>query len=207
MLFRSVQDQNHIVSLLFKNGEILADKLGRIEDAIKAYRKALQLMPNYLPALKALGGIFARAGRYSDLIAMHKEEADVARRKEARAYLLFMVAQIHDEKVKDRVAAVQAYKDVLEEDPVYHPAMRALARIALAQGDWKGLLEVHQRELSVLSEARDRALLRCRMAEVHDRRLGDVDSAVRLLNEAIGESSFLLSAHEQLVSLYARLGR
>lgn len=202
-----VSDQNHNVALLYKNGEILADKLFRIEDAIAAYRKALQLMPNYLPALKALGAIFARAGRYQDLIGMHKEEAEVARRKEQRTYLLFMVAQIYDEKLANLPAAIEAYQSVLAEDPVYHPAMRSLARIALVQGDWHALLDVHGRELSVLSEARDRALLRCRMAEIHDRRLNDVDSAVKLLQEAIAESSFLLSAHEQLVSLYARLGR
>jgi tetratricopeptide (TPR) repeat protein len=202
-----VSDQNHIVSLMFKNGEILADKLGRVEDAIGAYRQALALMPNYLPALKALGAIYARAGRHKDLIAMHREEADVARRKEQRAYLLFMVAQILDEKLADTKAATDAYREVLAEDPTYHPAMRALARIASREGDWDGLLKVYEAELSVLSEARDRALLRCRMAEIMDRRLNRVDDAITTLQAAIADSSYLLAAHEQLVSLFARLGR
>lgn len=202
-----VGDQNHVVSLLFKNGEILSDKLGRVEDAIASYRQALTLMPNYLPALKALGAIYARAGRYKDLIAMHREEADVARRKEQRAHLLFMIAQIYDEKLDDRKAAVEAYREVLDEDPTYHPAMRALARISSMEGDWEGLLAVYQRELAVLSEARDRALLRCRMAELQDRRLGRPDDAIETLRAAIADSSYLLSAHEQLVALFARLGR
>lgn len=202
-----VGDQNHVVSLLFKNGEILADRLGRIEDAIASYRQALTLMPNYLPALKALGSIYARSGRFTDLIAMHREEADVARRKEQRAYLLFMVAQIYDEKLGDQQAALEAYKEVLAEDPGYHPAIRALARITSMAGDWQGLLDVYQRELAVLSEARDRALLRCRMAEIQDRRLGRSDDAIETLRAAIADSSYLLAAHEQLVALFARLGR
>ena len=201
-----VGDQNHIVALLYRNGEILADKLSRTDDAVAAYRQALQLMPNYLPALKALGAIFARAGRYTDLIAMHREEAEIARRKEQRVHLLFMIAQIYEDKLADRPAAIEAYQAVLAEDAAHHPAMRALARIALVQGDWQALLKINARELSLLGEGRDRALLRCRMAEIYDRHLHDVDSAVRCLHEAIRDSSFLLSAHEQLVSLHARLG-
>jgi cellulose synthase operon protein C len=202
-----VGDQNLIVSLLFKNGEILADKLGRVEDAIEAYRQALILMPNYLPALKALGGIYARAGRHKELIAMHREEVEVAKRPEHRADLLYMIAQIYDEKLADKKAAVESYRAVLEEAPGYHPAMRALARITSMDGDWEGLLAVYERELKVLSEARDRALLRCRMAEIQDRRLGRPEDAIRTLKEAIADSSYLLAAHEQLVSLFARLGR
>ena len=202
-----VSDQNHIVSLLFKNGEILADRLGRIEDAIKSYRQALTLMPTYLPALKALGVIYARAGRWRDLIAMHAEEAEVARRPEQRAHLRFMVAQIWDEKLNDKEQAKLAYKDVLDEDPHYHPAMRALARLASVDGDWEGLLDVYRKELSVLTESRDRALLRCRMAEILDRRAGRVDEAIKQLQDAIADSSYLLAAHEQLAAIFARLGR
>lgn len=201
------QDQNHIVSLLFKNGEILADRLGRVEEAIKSYRQALTLMPTYLPALKALGVIYARAGRWTDLIAMHAEEAEVARRPEQRAHLRFMVAQIYDEKLNDKEQAKLSYRDVLDEDAHYHPAMRALARLASVDGDWEGLLEVYRKELAVLTESRDRALLRCRMAEILDRRAGRVDEAIKTLQDAIADSSYLLAAHEQLVAIYARLGR
>lgn len=200
-------DQNHIVSLMFKNGEILADRLGRIDEAIKSYRQALTLMPTYLPALKALGSIYARAGRWMDLIGMHAEEAEVARRPEQRAYLRFMVAQIFDEQLHDKEQAKVSYRSVLDEDPHYHPAMRALARLASVDGDWQGLLDVYRKELAILTEARDRALLRCRIAEILDRRAGRVEEAIKTLQEAIADSSYLLAAHEQLVSIYARLGR
>lgn len=202
-----VSDQNQIVSLMFKNGEILAEKLGRVEEAIASYRQALTLMPNYLPALKALGSIYARAARHKDLIAMHREEVEVARSTEQRAHLLYMIAQIYDEKLKDKKAAIEAFRAVLDEDPTFHPAIRALARSASMEGDWDGLVGVYTRELGVLSEARDRALLRCRIAEIQDRRLGRPDDAITTLREAIADSSFLLSAHEQLVALLARLGR
>lgn len=202
-----VTDQNHVVSLLFRNGEILAEKLQRHDDAIASYRQALQLMPNYLPALKALGMIYARAQRWTDLVAMHRQEAEVARTNEARAHLLYQVAQIYEEKLQDPAAAVKAYHEVLAEVPAHHTAIRALARIAQQAGDWQALIAVHTTELKTLAEPRDRALMRCRIADTLDRQLGKVDEAVRALEEALAESPALLAAHELLVMIHARGGR
>ena len=204
---QSVSDPNHIVSLYFRNGEVLADRLSRVDDAVEAFSRALQLMPTYLPALKALGAIYARAGRWNDLIAMHKQEADVARRKEHRAHLLFTAAEIVHDKIGDVVAAVAAYKEVLAEDPAHHPSIRALQRIARQQGDGVMLLEAMNTELGVLSDARDRALLRCRMAEILDRQLQRTDDAVAALEEALRESPSLLVGHEQLITLLGRHNR
>lgn len=204
---RLVSDQHHIVALLFKSGEILAEKLNRPEDAVAAYRRALSIMPNHLPALMALGNILSKAGRYHELIAMHREEADVARHKHERANILFAIAQVYDEKLQDAQAAMAAYRAVLSEDPDYHPALRGIARLASLNADWVSLLDVYQLELAALSETRDRAHLRCRIAEILDRRLGRHDDAVQSLHAAIADSSYLLAAHEQLVALLGRLGR
>ncbi len=204
---QSVWDPNHVVSLYFRNGEVLADRLGRVDEAIDAFSRALQLMPTYLPALKALGAIYARASRWADLIAMHKQEADVARRKEHRAHLLFIAAEIVHDKIGDAQAAVVAYREVLAEDPAHHPSIRALQRIARQQGDGSMLLEALGTELGVLSDPRDRALLRCRMAEILDRQLQRTDDALLALEEALREAPSLLAAHEQLITLLARHGR
>ncbi|MDP2344726.1 MAG: hypothetical protein Q8O67_27500 [Deltaproteobacteria bacterium] len=204
---QSVADPNHIVSLYFRNGEVLADKLSRVDDAIAAFNRALQLMPTYLPALKALGAIYGRAGRWTDLISMHKQEAEVARRKEHRAHLLFVAAEIVHDKMNDVAGAVAAYREVLAEDSAHHPSIRALQRIARQQGDGAMLLETMGTELGVLSDARDRALLRCRMAEILDRQLQRPDDAVAALEDALRESPSLLVGHEQLITLLGRHNR
>src|SRR5690606_19912077 len=85
-------DQSHVAASLHRNGEIYEGQLGRPEDAIAAYRHALTLMPNYLPALRALGRIYAKEGRIEDLIQMNREEADVARTPQQRAQILCGVA-------------------------------------------------------------------------------------------------------------------
>lgn len=201
-----IGDQSHVVALLHRNGELYEEKLGRPEDAIDAYRHALTLMPNYLPALRALGRIYAKEGRYDDLIAMNREEAEVARNPGQRAQILCDVAELYEAQLGDRDAAAAVYREVLSELPTYHPAIRALSRLALATGDFQGLVDTLKSELDVLSEPRDRALMRCRIAELKDRHLSDREGAKRLYEEAVAESPGLLVAHEQLVALCARAG-
>lgn len=202
-----VADPNHVVALYFRAGEILNDKLGRTDEAIEAFNRALQLAPTYLPALKALGGIYGKAGRWNELIAMHRQEAEVARKKEQRAHLLFTAAELVADKLGDATAAIAMYREVLAEDPTHHPSIRALQRVARQRGDGPMLIECMQTELAVLSDARDRALLRCRIAEVLERDLKKTDEAVSSLEEAIRDAPSLLVAHEQLIGLLARHNR
>jgi len=204
---QSVSDQNVVVSLWFRNGEVLADKLGRVDEAIEAFNRALQLMPTYLPALKALGGIYARAGRFIDLVAMHRAEAEVARRAEQRAQLLYITAELLETKVHDVDGAVRTYREVLGENPAHHPARRALKRIATQRGDAAMQLELLTGELTVVTDGRDRALLRCAMATLLERRLDRVDDAVGMLEDALKDAPSLLLAHESLVSLLSRHNR
>lgn len=204
---QSVSDPSHVVSLYFRNGEILGERLGRIDESVAAFNRALQLMPTYLPALKALGAVYARSGRWNDLIAMHKQEAEVTRRTEHRAHLLFTAAEIVREKVGDVAAAVVAYREVLAEDPSHHPSIRALQRIARQEGDGTMLLDALTAELAVLSDGRDRALLQCRMADILERMLQRTDDAVGALEAALQDAPSLLVAHEQLISVLDRHSR
>jgi cellulose synthase operon protein C len=201
-----IGDQNHVVALLFRNGEIFEEKLGQAADAIEAYRHALTLMPNYLPALRALGRIYAKEERWIELIDMHREEAEVARTPQMRAQLLCSMGELFDTKLDDKDSAAACYREVLEGLPTYHPAIRALSRIAQQTGDFQGLVDTLKSELGVVRDPRDRALMRCRIAELTERCLGQQEAAGRELENAIDESPGLFTAHEQLVSLRARQG-
>jgi tetratricopeptide (TPR) repeat protein len=204
---QSVSDQNLVVSLYFKNGEVLSEKLGRVDDAIESFNRALQLMPTYLPALKALGGIYARAGRFAELVAMHRQEAEVTKNTAHRAHLLFIAAELVAGKLGDVDGAVVAYRGVLAEDAAHHPSIRALQRIARQTGNTEMLLEVMRSEIDVVSDARDRALLRCRIADVLERQVARTDDAVAALEDAVRDAPTLLVAHEQLVALLGRHNR
>lgn len=199
-----IGDQAQVVALLHRNGEIYEEHVGDVENAIECYRQSLMFMPDYLPALRALGRLYAREKRWEELIDMHREEVDVARTAEHRAQLRGMMAELYAGPLGDLDSAAQCYREVLEELPTYHPAIRALSRIAQQTGDWEGLVETLQSELGVVHDPRDRALMRCRIAELREQALNQADEAAHMYQEAISESPGLLTAHELLVALRSR---
>jgi tetratricopeptide (TPR) repeat protein len=201
-----VGDMAQVVSLLVKNGEILAEKLERVEDAIDTLRRALAMMPNYLPALRALGRLYAKGQRWEDLVNMHRDEIDVARTPAQRAALYSNIAELYEKQIGDVEKAAEAWRELLDEVPNYHPAIRALARYAQAAGDNEKLVELLHIEISLLEEPHGRGLLRCRIADLLDRALGKPAEAVAELEGAIAEVPSLLEAHERLVSLQTRRG-
>jgi|GEM_PF-1197686 len=198
-----IGDQNQIVALFHRNGEIF-EHTGQLDDAVDAYRRALTLMPNYLPSLKALGALFSKNERYEDLVDMHRQEADVARHAEQRAQLLFRVATIYDDRLHDADKAAQAYREVLEEVPSFAPAIRALARISAATGDWDVLVDVLRRQQEGMQDPRDKAVLSVRISAILELNKRDLDAAMNELDAAIVACPTLLSAHEERVRLCER---
>lgn len=150
-------DTKQIVSLLHRNAEIYEEKLGQGDRAIDAYSKLLALSPAYLPALKALGRLYAQRQRWADLIQMYRQEADIAPSIEQAATLTFKIGEIHEEKLKDVDSAVAAYQEVLTLAPTHFQALRALARIHRAGANWESLVEVLRAEAAARTDPGERA--------------------------------------------------
>ncbi len=203
----SVEDPNVIVALWFRNAEILANKLGRVDDAVGVLHRALAVMPTYLPALKLLGSIYARTGRWRELVAMHRSEAGAVASRPQRAHLFFQAATLLLEQVGDVDAAVAAFHDVLSEDPSHAAALHGLERIARQRGDGAALLASHERAFAAASDTRVRSQLRCRMAVDLERSLSRADDAVALLESVVADDPSFVFGHEHLIALLTRLGR
>jgi tetratricopeptide (TPR) repeat protein len=202
-----VGDPSVVVSLWFRSGEVLADKLGRVDDAIQAFRRALTFDPTCLPALKALGAIYARSERWRDLVDMHRQEAHVTRSRAQRSHLLYQVAQLTLEHLHDVDGAVATLHELLALDPAHLASLPMLEKIARQRGDAQGVLAAQDRALAVTPDALARAALRCRIAEHLEVALGRTDNAVAALEAALVDDPTMLPAHEQLITLLSRHGR
>ena len=150
-------DTKQIVSLLHRNAEILEEKLQKSEEAINTYKMLLSLSPAYLPALKALGRLYAQRQRWDELIQMYRAEADIAPSIDQAAGLTFKVGEIFEEKLKDENSAVAAYHEVLTLSPAHFAALRALARIHRAHSSWDSLVEILRAEAAARTDPGERA--------------------------------------------------
>lgn len=171
-------DSRQVISLLHTNAEILEDQLKRKDDAIAAYKKALSLSANYLPALKALGRLYAQSGRWEELVEMNRQEAEITPNPEAAAGLIFRVGELQEEKLGRLDDAIAAYQEVLTLSPSHFPALRALSRIYRAQRNWESLVEVLRAEAAARTDSAEKANTLFRVAALWEDELGRADLAI-----------------------------
>ncbi len=134
-------------ALLCEVGRRWAHRLGERGHAVEAYEDALRARPGFPAAAQALDRLYAAEGRWDDLAALRREEADRAGHGPARAHALLGLALLAIDRrgdpaearslVGEAAAAAPGHPIPLLLDLRLHaavPARRAALRQALAEG-------------------------------------------------------------------------
>lgn len=180
-----VGDTKQVLSLFHRNAEILEEQLKDRQNAIIAYERLLSLSPSYLPALKALGRLYAQDGRWEELIRMYRAEAEIASTTDHAASLTYKIGELYEHRLKNENDAIASYQEVLTLAPSYFPALRALARIYRAQGAWENLIEVHRAEAANRTDPVERANALFQAAAIWEDQLNREDMAIEGYQEVL----------------------
>jgi len=178
-------DGEQAVTYLLKVGSLYEDQLEDPTQAMHAYRRVLKRDPKHLGALHALQRAAEAAERYSDLSDALVREAELASDRSQRVALLHRAAEVLDEHLNERDAAVAMLKKVVALDSCYVPALTTLGRIYYQAGRWEDLLALYQAELTVLGDTPRAAQLLFKMAEIAENRLGSHQEATELYRRAV----------------------
>ena len=105
--------------------------LDRTADAPAFYEQARRLDPSLAPrALAALERLYRKLERWSDLAGVLDSLAEAEARPEERTGLLFVLAQLCEERLAAPGRAAEAYGKVIDTIPGHPASLRAMARIA-----------------------------------------------------------------------------
>lgn len=173
-----VGDTKQVLSLHHRNAEILEEHLQDKAGAIAAYERLLSLSPSYLPALQALGRLYASDTRWAELIKMYRAESEISSSTEQAASLIFKIGELYDHRLKREDEAIASYQEVLTLAPSYFPALRALARIYRGQQAWESLIEVLRAEAANRTDPNERANALFQAAAIWEDQLNRVDMAI-----------------------------
>lgn len=199
-------DQKEVVSILHRAGVITEEKLGDVAGAAKLYEKVLALSPTYLPALGSLGRLYHQQGRWEELLAMYERELEVSRSTEQTVALLFRMADVLVDRLKDDARAVAVYERVLSKDGSNLAALRALGEIHARNGDNERLVDVLVRESATVKDARERAATLYRVAEICEEKLDRTDRAAESYQEALRLGYSHDASIRALVRIYSTEG-
>lgn len=179
-----VSDVKQVVALRLWAAEVLDERLSDPAAAIVAYEKLLTVSPAYLPALKALGRLYAEGGRWPDLASLYRTEAAVATPERA-AQLLLKVGELQERRLGDVDGALATYSEVLDRTPRNLQALGALGRLHRSRGAWAPLVAVLLREAGLRTDPRDRADVLYEAASLREYPVGDVAAATETYEEVL----------------------
>jgi tetratricopeptide (TPR) repeat protein len=178
-------DRWTVIALLSRSAEVQEERLGDPAAAASTHERILALDPAHRPSLRALGRLWASAGRWTDLVAMHRCEAEVATSPDAAAALHRRAGEILEDRVGDLEGAAACYRDALTLAPGHVGAARALARVERARGRWEGVVDALQAEAAALAAPDRRAALLAEAGQLCEAWLGDAERALAAHEEAL----------------------
>lgn len=172
-----IEDPEELADLYLRNAGILERKLEDVESAEECYRRALEMMPDFLPALEGLGRLLAGAGRWDDLASMTREELSKLEDPREQVRQLGALAEIAELQLGRVEDAVRLHEDALARVGNDINAYFALTRLYRQLGRWEDLVRLLTGRLEHAGTPEQLATLHASLAEIHEWHLSDPHAA------------------------------
>ncbi|TDP71937.1 tetratricopeptide repeat protein [Bradymonas sediminis] len=179
----------------------------RLENRVRAldhYRHVLDHRPHYLPALKAAAGLLGELGRWRELADLFLASVEVAPNRRQKMYLLDKVAEVAENELQNYDVAIGAWQEILILDDQHPRAFAALGRLYARTGQFAELIELNMRELELVEDDEEEAVLHQKCAEIAERHLEDPQLAEKHYRRALEILPDFLPALEGLGRIYMR---
>jgi len=171
---------------LVRLGALHEHRLGRPEEALAAYRLAVDASPTFAPAVQALLRVCHERG-LPLAIELERLEADRIVDAQARAVRYAALAEVVEAQSPADLAeeAAMLYERTLALDPTNGAAFDALDRMYRGASQWQRLIALYENALAKTTHPRRTRSLRLQLAELLDARAQQPGRAADLRREAL----------------------
>ncbi len=188
------------LGVLMRVGKINEDMLMDLAAAKTAYARALEIEPNYGPALQAMKNLAKQSADW-DTYAEHViAEAESTEDIEEKTDLFFEAAQFFQNIRQDEQSAIRFYNRALELTPNHLETAKSLGEIYFRNEDWQRADELHKivvEQIDRAKDAKDYCQKNYRLAYISEK-LGDRDRALNYYRVAFEADATYLPALEGL---------
>ena len=209
---------------LRRRGAVLAQKLGRHEDAISAWERVWSMNSGNAEAVAALDGLYTTLGRWDDLTNLiercleHGVPAGVA------IDLRFRLAEIQRVQLANRPRAIEYLGMVLSGEPDHAKAIEILQEmlsdpevcvdaanllepVFIRRNAWKDLVGIDSLRLKFSEDPALRLAWTQRIAQIYEEQIEDLDEAFNWYSRVFQERPTDTAAQEQLLRLAPKQNR
>ena len=187
-------------SVLARLGQIARGR-GHVEEATRAFERALAMVPTERAALDGLVDLANVAGDWDRAVALRRRRLDAIDDVVERVDELFALARTLVEKKRDVPGAIEELTRARALDPQRHDVLEALRRANRVVQRWAEVLEVTDALVGIASAASERAKLRLSQARIAIERLEDDDRGAAYLEAALADAPDLEEARVLLAAI------
>jgi tetratricopeptide (TPR) repeat protein len=198
------RDPQRISALTQKLGELLADKLGGADEAIRRHENVLQLDPKNAESNEALRRLFRSINDWERLVSQLRKMMRFATDPVSLKDLRFELAQVVGQHLDKRAEAVETGRRILDIEPHSPDELDRLAGIFRDNEAWEELADVVERNAAQLDgEMKIRRLLD--LAEIHEEKLGRSEAAAPAYQAILDVDASHTDAYEKLAATYEKM--
>jgi tetratricopeptide (TPR) repeat protein len=202
-----LDDPRKKAAICVRMGDLSENELGRPDEAIEHYLRALSAVPDYAPALGSLDRLLADTQRWRELADLHRRAVEQSATPSAQIAHLLRIAQIYDDELFEPESALEVYREVLALDGENLTAVRGLGRAGERARSYADVVDSLERESSLSPVIEAKAYLLIRAGDVAATRMGDTERAQHLYRRALVAAPENRAALEGLVAVLLKLGR
>lgn len=177
----------------------------RLDDpaaALAAVEQALSARPGEAPTLERAGDLAFALERWQQAAAHYADRVDAGGASAALGHARLRLAVLYQEHLSDPQRAAAFLQDVLAVEPGHREALRRLADLQKAAGNWAGAVTTLTRLAGALEAAGERIEVLLELAALHADQRRDPPAAIRALEEVRALDPKERRAVERLGSLY-----
>jgi cellulose synthase operon protein C len=209
------EDPEAKAAALYRVGQVLAERLGNLADAVTALEASAEVVPR-AATLQALADLHARRGNDAALAATLTDLVELVVDDGERLGLLLRLGRLCHERLEDDEAAIAALEAARQLAPADPPVLDLLGPLYATHERWESLVSLYEGAAEAETHTLRRAQVHAQAAEVlermdrsaaatlhHERaldldaeRLGSMRALERLYTQA--------QAHRKRVDLYER---
>lgn len=193
-------------ALHYKMGELYEERIGKDDEAIAAYRRAVEADPFHSPSLTALTRKLAERGRWDELVKLLELELSGSKEPDARARTAFRIGEIYENRLRQPEKALAAYEQALAADPDFRPARDGRIRLLSDARDYRRLVEELEKEANAARDPSMAVTALFRAGEVFRDEMNDPARAIQAFEKVLERDPAHLEAMLALEPLYAERG-
>lgn len=199
-----LNDPTRAAAIRKELGTLRSEKLGDVEGAIGRYEAALNANPRDVDALKSLEKLYEKLGRTDDYLRTLERLAEVGPENERAATYRRLAAEVEDRE-GGAEKATRYYEALLGLEPNARDAYRSLDRLYRASQRWDEAVRLLERQISTVTEAKDRVELWASLGRLQEQELQDPHRAIEAYQNAIDITPDHKDSLTALARLYKRV--